>query len=368
MPHKAKYCLVIGMPFDHNIASAIRRIPDGINQYHENRAGTCHRSDQGMAEEDEKFVPVIVKRSDEMRRHPDDTLEQAVKEGLARCNGAAFPCAVSMAGGLILGFTAMAVGVLTKLAEPYDSMVITRILTAFVYPLGFVICILSGAQLFTEHTALAVYPVLDKKASLSQLLRLWLFVIVGNLIGAAIIAAMLMVAEPVIDAGQGYVIVGRHLVAYHLLPLLVSAMLAGWLMARVAWLVLGTPATSGQILFVYIVTFLIGVGGLHHSIAGAVEILTALLVGNEFTLGQAAQFIGVALLGNLIGGSIFVAILNYIHIRKPRPSPRDEYLATDAMLPFHRYGAETQMKKIKPAGGTPVATLIAIGAGRLWPC
>ena len=221
-----------------------------------------------------------------------------------------------MAGGLILGFTAMAVGVVTKAAEPFDSTVITRIFTALVYPLGFVICILSGAQLFTEHTALAVYPVLDKKASLAQLLRLWSIVIAGNLVGTVIIAVMLILTEPVIDAAEGYVIVGRHLVAYSFLPLLVSSMLAGWLMAQGAWLVLGTPATSGQILAVYIVTFLIGIGGLHHSIAGAIEMLTALLVGNEFILAQAARFIGVALLGNLIGGSIFVAILNYTHIRR----------------------------------------------------
>ena len=30
------------------------------------------------AQEDQEFVPVIVKRTDEARRHPDDTLEQAV--------------------------------------------------------------------------------------------------------------------------------------------------------------------------------------------------------------------------------------------------------------------------------------------------
>ena len=87
-------------------------------------------------------------------------------------------------------------------------------------------------------------------------------------------------------------------------------------MAQGTWLVLGTSATLGQALSVYIVTFLIGIGGLHHSIAGAVEMLTALLVGNEFTFAQAARFIGVALFGNLVGGSIFVAIVNYTHIRR----------------------------------------------------
>ena len=163
---------------------------------------------------------------------------------------------------------------------------------------------------------MAVYPVLDKKASLLQLLRLWAIVIVGNLIGAIIIAATLKLADPVIDAGEGYVIVGRHLVAYPATSLLVTSLLAGWLMAQGGWLVAGTPVATGQMLSVYIVTFLIGIGGLHHSIAGAIEMLTALLVTHEFTLSQAASFLGASLFGNLLGGSIFVAFLNYVHIRR----------------------------------------------------
>ena len=33
-------------------------------------------------QEDQDFVPVIVKRNDEARRHPDDILERAIIEGL----------------------------------------------------------------------------------------------------------------------------------------------------------------------------------------------------------------------------------------------------------------------------------------------
>ena len=61
---------------------------------------------------------------------------------------------------------------------------------------------------------------------------------------------------------------------------------------------------------------MIGIGGLHHSIAGAIEMLTAFLAGDKFTPAQIASFLGAVLLGNLIGGSIFVAILNYTHVRR----------------------------------------------------
>ena len=288
--------------------------PDG-ERAEENELVTTDRTKQ-RDEEDERFVPVIVKRTDESRRHPDDMLEHAVKDGLEQIRRRGVSLTLSAtAGGMILGFTAMPVAVVAKTVAEGPWAGFSRILMALAYPLGFVICILSGAQLFTEHTATAVYPVLDGKASARELLRLWLIVIVGNLLGAGIIATLLSLAEPVIAAHEGYEIVGRHLVAYPPLPLLNSAILAGWLMAQGGWLVLATADTTGQILCVYIATFVIGMGGFHHSIAGSVEILTACLVSTRFTVTQAAASIGMSLLGNLIGGSAFVALLNYVHIR-----------------------------------------------------
>lgn len=271
-------------------------------------------------EEDQSFVPVIIKRTDESRRHPDDVLVTAIAEGLEQlCRPALSLGLSSIAAGLILGFTAMAVAVATVAAAPLaDWPMLSRLFVALGYPLGFVICLTGGAELFTEHTATAVYPVLDRKATLSRLLRLWAIVIGGNLVGAFLSAGLLTLADPVVGARGGYIEIGRHLVSFATLPLVVSAILAGWLMALGAWLILATPPTVSQIVSIYIVTFLIGLGGLHHSIAGSVEMFTALLMSSEFTIAQSSRFIGLALLGNLIGGSLFVAVLNYAHIRETR--------------------------------------------------
>jgi formate/nitrite transporter FocA (FNT family) len=145
-----------------------------------------------------------------------------------------------------------------------------------------------------------------------------LIVAVGNLAGAVMSAGLLRFAEPVIGAREGYLEVAEHLAAPAVLPLLISALLAGWLMALGAWLIMATPPTVSQIVSIYIVTFLIGLGGLHHSIAGAVEIFAAVLASDEFGGAQVARFLSLALLGNLIGGSLFVAALNYAHIRMSR--------------------------------------------------
>jgi formate/nitrite transporter FocA (FNT family) len=260
---------------------------------------------------------VIVKRSDAVRRHPDDALEHAIQEGLEQLERPSLSLFLSsIAAGLIVGFSAMAVAIAFVLTADLKSPLWSRLLTAAVYPLGFVMCVMSGAQLFTEHTATAVYPVLDRKVPLSRLLRLWSIVVVGNLAGAILGAALLASVDDVAGAGEGYVEIGRHLVAFRLFPLLISAILAGWLMALGAWLVVSAPPGISQFASIYIVTFLIGLGGLHHSIAGSAEMFTAFSISDEFTMAQTARFICVALTGNLIGGGVFVAILNYAHIRK----------------------------------------------------
>jgi formate/nitrite transporter FocA (FNT family) len=275
-------------------------------------------------QEDERYVPVIIKRSDESRPHPDDILEHAIAEGAEQLKRPLISLALSsIAAGLILGFTAMAVGVVIATDQLEQLPFPRRLATALVYPLGFIICIMSGSQLFTEHTATAVYPVLDRKSSLWRLLRLWGVVIVGNLVGAIISAALLTAADAVVHARSGYAEIGRHLVLFPAPALLVSSLLAGWLMALGAWLSRASTQTGAQIVCIYIVTFLIGIGGLHHSIAGSVELFTAALVTGDYTAPQIAYFLAVALFGNMIGGSCFVAVLNYAHIRKTQESPGD---------------------------------------------
>jgi formate/nitrite transporter FocA (FNT family) len=275
-------------------------------------------------EEDKDFTPVIVKRTDEALKHPDDILEKAINEGLEQLTRTFLSLFLSaMAAGLILGFTAMSVAVVTSQTTNFLETGAIRLLTALVYPLGFVLCIMSGTQLFTEHTATAVYPVLDRRGTVKALLRLWSVVILGNLGGALLSASFLVGGDVVIGAEAGYLEIGRHLVHFGTSDLFISALLAGWLMALGAWLVMGTQPTLSQMASIYIVTFMIGLGDLHHSIAGSVEIFTAYLISDQFTLSQVGRFMATTIFGNLVGGSIFVALLNYAHIRKTQKKVSD---------------------------------------------
>jgi len=270
-------------------------------------------------DEDQRYTPVIVKRTDMTRRHPDDVLEMAIEEGLEQLERPPLSLFLSAVGaGLILGFTALVVGVAKTAVIDVDQVMLQRIATALVYPLGFVVCMTSGTELFTEHTATAVYPVLDRRSGIASLVRLWFLVGSGNLLGTALSSVLLAMADPVVHAQVGYAAVGLHFVDVATLPLVASAILAGWLMALGAWLLLATPPTVSQLLSIYVVTFIIGLGGFHHSIAGTAEVITGWLMGGGYSLPSGLRAIGLAITGNLIGGSLFVAGLNYAHIRGSR--------------------------------------------------
>ncbi len=271
-------------------------------------------------EEDKNYLPVIIKRTDESFRHPDDILEKAISEGEEQMSRSAMSLFLSAsAAGLIISFTVMAVAVFTTMLQGSDPLV-QRVLTALVYPLGFVLCILSRTQLFTEHTATAVYPILDRRFPVKRLFSLWLIIISGNLVGGLASSQLLVQADTVIHASYGYIKIAEHLLAYDSKSLIISAVLAGWLMALAAWITLSTPSTLSQIVIIYIVTFIIGIGGLHHSIAGSVEMFAGYFISDQYSITDVLYFVSHALFGNLVGGSIFVALLNYGHIRQTQKS------------------------------------------------
>lgn len=270
--------------------------------------------------ENSEYLPVIIKRTDETFRHPDDILEKAIEEGMQQHERRSISLLLSsIAAGMILCFTALAVGVMASLVEsPGEGF--SRVILASVYPLGFVLVILSRTQLFTEHTATAVYPVLDSKATVWGLLRLWGIVVLGNLMGASISGLILNSADAVVGARQGYLMLADHILHFDSGSLFISAVLAGWLMALGAWIVLASHSSVSQILSIYIVTFIIGLGGLHHSIAGTVELMAAYFSNPEMTFEKIPLALLTMLIGNMVGGSVFVAMLNYGHIRQSQKS------------------------------------------------
>ena len=142
-----------------------------------------------------------------------------------------------------------------------------KLIIAFFYPVGFILCVMSGHALFSEQTALAFYPFLAKKINYIKLITLWSVTILGNLVGAFIIALLLKVCEPVIGIENNLISLSVKMNSYENINLFYSSIMAGVLMAHGSWLIKTTSSAIGQIFYIYLVTFIIGLVGFHHSIA-----------------------------------------------------------------------------------------------------
>lgn len=91
----------------------------------------------------------------------------------------------------------------------------------------------------------------------------------------------------------------------------ISAVLAGWLMALLSWLLTSSKETTSRLFVIYLITAVMSFSGLHHSILGSAEVFAGLLVSPEITLLDYLKFMVFALLGNSVGGVFFVALLKY---------------------------------------------------------
>lgn len=218
-----------------------------------------------------------------------------------------------LAAGLHLGFGPFAMAVNLTLTKDVFSKPVQELLNANLYAVGFIFVVLGRSALFTEHTTSAVQPVLARRATVAHLARLWGLVLIANVVGGALFAAFAVVLGPSLDIVD---LSAFGELAYPLVNkpgsvMLLSAIGAGWLMGLLSWLVSAGRDTTSQIIFVWLTTMVIGLGKMHHSIAGTIEVLMGVFAGVGATPADYARFILWAVVGNAIGGAVFVALLKF---------------------------------------------------------
>ena len=180
------------------------------------------------------------------------------------------------------------------------------------YGVGFLIIVLGRQQLFTENTLTVILPLLRiwRPGVLQNVLRLWAVVFIGNIAGAALFAiaiGWLPVLEPTVkDAASA---IAAEALAPGPMKIALRGIFAGWLIALMVWLL--PFAESARIWVIIIITYLVGVAGFSHVIAGSVEVFA--LASMKLTSWSTAflAFTLPALIGNTIGGVTFVAALSH---------------------------------------------------------
>lgn len=221
-----------------------------------------------------------------------------------------------LSAGLDIGFGPLLIAVVLTLSEGGFGDLTTELLLAAVYSVGFIFVIIGRSELFTEHTTLAVIPVLDGRASVRQLGRLWGLVYLGNIAGGLLFTLLVLFLIPGIKVVEpaAFETVALKLVEHDIQWLFVGGVFAGWLMGLLAWLITAAQETTSRLILIVVVTGTIGLLHLPHSIAGNVEVLFGLFLSSEISVLDYGRFLALATVGNAFGGAIFVALLKYGHV------------------------------------------------------
>jgi formate/nitrite transporter FocA (FNT family) len=218
----------------------------------------------------------------------------------------------ALLAGATVGFGGLAVAAAGALVGGTPSH---QLIAALFYPIGFIAAIVGREQLFTENTLYPVTLVLDERRHLSGTLRLWGLVLAANLIGALAFAAIAVLSGAVPgDIVHELTGLGHSLSSGDWTTNFWSGVMAGWLLALVAWVIEASDHVIGQVALIWALTFIIGVASLDHCVSTTSAVLAAVVDGNV-GVGHFFGWLSAVTLGNVIGGVIIVAVLNYGQVR-----------------------------------------------------
>src|SRR3954470_2854786 len=214
-----------------------------------------------------------------------------------------------LAAGLSMGFSLVVQGELHANLPPGPARVL---LSPLGYTIGFLIVVLGRQQLFTENTLTPILPLLHNRdlPTFGNVLRLWSLVLSANMAGTWLFATA--VAHGSVfdsDVMNAFAEVSRSSLQDEFGKTFVRAIFAGWLIALMVWLL---PSTEGsRPLIIIIITYVVGLGGFAHIIAGSVEGAFLVQTGEAPISVFIIRFFVPTLLGNVVGGVALVAVLNY---------------------------------------------------------
>jgi formate/nitrite transporter FocA (FNT family) len=217
-----------------------------------------------------------------------------------------------LASGLSMGFSLIGEGLIrSHLPDaPWRPLI-----AKFGYSFGFVLVVLGRQQLFTENTLTPILPLLHRKdlKTLLNVLRLWIVVLIANLVGALAIAWVLGntgAFKP--EVRQAFHDVAMESATLPFWTVVLRGIFAGWLIAFMVWLL--PFAESARVAVIVGLTWLVGVGSFTHVIAGSVEVLFLSTTGALPFAHAVGGYIFPTLLGNILGGVSLVAALNHAQV------------------------------------------------------
>lgn len=208
---------------------------------------------------------------------------------------------------------------------------IARVLSGALFSTALMMVVIAGGELFTGNT-LMVIALIKKRITLRALISGWIFVYIGNILGAVLIAVLIH-SSGQLDLSNGMVggftiYVATNKVHLSFMNAFILGVLCNWLVCIAVWMASGAQDITGKILAIFFPIWLFTTSGFEHSVANMYYIPAGILAASnplyvEQAIARGSTYERIAALswesfifgnlipvtlGNLIGGVFFVGL------------------------------------------------------------
>ena len=200
---------------------------------------------------------------------------------------------------LLLGILAGIFIALAGVGATFGNVYVNKVMGAAIFPAGLAMVIIAGSELFTGN-CLLILPVLEKSITVSRMLRNWLIVYIGNLIGAVLISAM-TVWGGTFDGIYETVIATA--VTKATLPFgvaLLRGILCNVLVCLAVWMAMAAKDVAGKIIGLFFPVFLFVLCGFEHCVANMFYLPAGIFAAAHYGIAAEGLSFGTMLLSNLL--------------------------------------------------------------------
>lgn len=230
-------------------------------------------------------------------------------------------------------------GALLTLAAAFAVTVTVQtgnaLLGAALFPIGFCLLYLLGFDLLTGVFTLAPVAYLDRRpgVTFAGVLRTWGLVFAGNFAGAFTVAVIVTfvltygysippneVAQQLMHIGEGRTLGYAEHGAAGMATLFLRGVLCNWMVSTGVVAAMMSKHVTGKVLGMWMPVMLFFYMGFEHSVVNMFLFPAGLLLGGEFTVVDYLVWNEIpTVLGNLVGGLVFVGLAVYATHVRTRP-------------------------------------------------
>ena len=212
----------------------------------------------------------------------------------------------------------------------------TRWLAGVGFSLGLVLVVVAGAELFTGNN-LMVMAVASGRVRVSRLLRSWVLVYLGNLVGALSVVAMVVLAEwwrgGDLAVGATALSTAAVKTALPFWVVFFRAILANALVCLAVWLATGGRTVLDKVVAIVFPISAFVAAGFEHSVANMYFVPVGIALKGQADVvvasglppqalasldaGGFASNLAAATLGNIVGGAVLVGLVYWFAYLRP---------------------------------------------------